>query len=185
MKVTALQRPGRAAAAVGGVLAVGAAGLMAVLAGTASAATAGTCTDNVNVRQEPRADAPIVAVCDRGTKVQVGETRNGFVKLENLKGWAVKQYVKTNDGAAATEPPADAGVAPARGAAVAGTGSTPRTTGTPAPSGTQAPANATPDQAEDGANADEATPAAQTPAQQTPAQQAPARSGGLAGLLGR
>ncbi|MCE3549966.1 SH3 domain-containing protein [Pseudonocardia sp. RS11V-5] len=171
MKVTGLQRPGRAAAAVGGLLAVGAAGLMAVLAGTASAATAGTCTDNVNVREEPRADAAIVAVCDRGTTVQVGETRNGFVKLENLDGWAVKDYVKTNGAASGsgTGTPSDAGVT--RGGQ---NGSTPATTAAPSASGTDSPENATPAEGADGANADQNAPA-----------ETPARSGGVGGLLGR
>ncbi|WP_181784138.1 SH3 domain-containing protein, partial [Pseudonocardia pini] len=98
-----LQRPSRVAAAVGGAVAVGAAALMAVLAGTASAATPGVCTDNVNVRAEPKADAKIVAVCDRGTKVQIGEEKDGFVELENLGGWSVKEFVKA-DAAAPADP---------------------------------------------------------------------------------
>jgi uncharacterized protein YraI len=94
--MTTLQRPGRAAAVVGGMVAVGAATMMALLSGTASAATAGTCTDNVNVRSEPSTTSEIVAVCDRGTTVQMGQTQNGFVKLENLDGWASAEYVKAN-----------------------------------------------------------------------------------------
>jgi uncharacterized protein YraI len=175
MKVTALQRPGRAAAAVGGVLAVGAAGLMAVLAGTASAATTGTCTDNVNVREEPAADADIVAVCDRGTEVEVGETRNGFVKLENLDGWAVKDYVKTDGTGSGAETPDDAGLTPSRGGS---NGGAPETTGAPSASGTDSPENATPAEGENGGEngtgADE----------DAPAEQAPAPRGGVGGLLG-
>ncbi|MEN3302188.1 SH3 domain-containing protein [Pseudonocardia sp.] len=94
--MTTLQRPGRAAAVVGGMVAAGAATMMVLLSGTASAATAGTCTDNVNVRSEPSATSEIVAVCDRGTTVQMGQTKNGFVKLENLDGWASAEYVKAN-----------------------------------------------------------------------------------------
>ncbi|WP_372463021.1 SH3 domain-containing protein [Pseudonocardia kujensis] len=147
---------------------------MAVLAGTASAATTGTCTDNVNVREEPAADAAIVAVCDRGTEVQVGETRNGFVKLENLDGWAVKDYVKTNGAASGSDTgtPSDAGLT--RGGQ---NGSTPATTGAPAASGTDSPEKATPAEGTDGAdgaNADQEAPT-----------EAPARSGGVGGLLGR
>ncbi|WP_433501971.1 SH3 domain-containing protein [Pseudonocardia halophobica] len=172
MKVTALQRPGRAAAAVGGVLAVGAAGLMAVLAGTASAATTGTCTDNVNVREEPAADADIVAVCDRGTEVEVGETRNGFVKLENLDGWAVKDYVKTDGTGTAAETPDDAGLTPSRGDANDGAPET-----TPPASGTDSPENAAPAEGADGADGTGAD-------EEAPAEPAPARSGGVPGLLG-
>lgn len=176
MKVTALQRPGRAAAAVGGVLAVGAAGLMAVLAGTASAATTGTCTDNVNVREEPAADADIVAVCDRGTEVEVGETRNGFVKLENLDGWAVKDYVKTDGTGTAAETPDDAGLTPSRGGENGSSdGGAPETTDAPSASGTDSPENTAPAEGADGADgaaADEDAPAE------------PARSGGVPGLLG-
>lgn len=174
MKVTALQRPGRVTAAVGGVLAVGAAGLMAVLAGTASAATTGTCTDNVNVREEPAADADIVAVCDRGTEVEVGETRNGFVKLENLDGWAVKDYVKTDGTGTAAETPDDAGLTPSRGGA---NGGAPETTGAPSASGTDSPENAAPAEGADGADGTDA-------GEDAPAEPAPARSGGVPGLLG-
>ena len=166
-----LQRPGRIAAAVGGAVAVGAAGLMAVLAGTASAATPGVCTDNVNVRAEPEATAKIVAVCDRGTKVEIGEERNGFVQLVNLGGWSVKDYVKA-DAAAPADPnkPADAGLtAPQEDPA-------PATTPGAAPAPGQAPAAGT---AEDPEEAPAAAPA-EAPAQ----QEKPASSGGLAGLLG-
>jgi hypothetical protein len=157
-----LQRPGRIAAAVGGAVAVGAAGLMAVLAGTASAATPGVCTDNVNVRAEPKADAKIVAVCDRGTKVELGKKQNGFVELVNLGGWSVDDYVKA-DATPAADPnkPADAGLTAPQGAAPATT---------PAPGA--APAE-TPAAGE--APADEPAPAEEP---------APARSGGLGGLLG-
>ncbi|MFR9803531.1 SH3 domain-containing protein [Pseudonocardia sp. RS010] len=175
MKVTALQRPGRAAAAVGGVLAVGAAGLMAVLAGTASAATSGTCTDNVNVREEPRADADIVAVCDRGTAVEVGETRNGFVELESLGGWAVQEYVRTDGTAVGTDTPDDAGLTPSDGATGSDdpTGTAdPATTSAPTTSGTDSPAApAEGGYGENGENGE--------------GEPTPARSGGLGGLFGR
>ncbi|WP_214371385.1 SH3 domain-containing protein [Pseudonocardia sp. H11422] len=91
-----LQRPGRAAAVVGGLVAVGATTMMALVAGTAGAAEPGRCTDNVNVRAEPSATARIISVCERGTEVSVGETRNGFVQLTNLRGWAAEEYVSVN-----------------------------------------------------------------------------------------
>lgn len=140
--LSALRRRGRVTAAVGGVLAVGAAGTMALLSGTAAAATAGTCTDNVNVRAEPRVDAPVVTVCERGTTVQVGEKRNGFVKLENLKGWAAVQYVQTTGAGGApaatgtpkTTPKPTAGNAPKPASTTARTGTTtPKTTPPAAP----------------------------------------------------
>jgi uncharacterized protein YraI len=90
-------RPGRAAAAVGAMVAVGASSLMALVAPTASAER-GRCTQNVNVRSGPDADAPIVAQCEAGSEVRVGETRQGFVQLTDLGGWASTQYVAT-DGA--------------------------------------------------------------------------------------
>ncbi|WP_425569489.1 SH3 domain-containing protein [Pseudonocardia yuanmonensis] len=136
---------------------------MAVLAGTASAATTGTCTDNVNVREEPAEDAAIVAVCDRGTEVQVGETRNGFVKLENLDGWAVEDYVKTDGTAADADTPEDAGLT--RGED--GGNGAPETTDAPSASGTDSPENA-PADGEDGG-------------EEAPAEQAPRGVGGLFG----
>jgi uncharacterized protein YraI len=83
-------------AAVGGVVAVSAAAAMALVAGSASAEVPGRCTDNVNVRAEPSTDARIVALCESGTGVQVGESRDGFLQLTNLKGWAAQQYVSVN-----------------------------------------------------------------------------------------
>ena len=99
--MNALQRRGRVAAAVGGLVAAGAATVM-VLAGTASAAEQGRCTDNVNVRSQPSASASVVTVCRRGTDVTIGERRNGFVQLTNLNGWAAEQYV--SGGARSTAP---------------------------------------------------------------------------------
>lgn len=92
----ALQRPGRAAAVVGGLVAVGASTVLALAAGTATAAEQGRCTDNVNVRSEPSMSAPVVGVCQRGTSVPLGERRSGFVELPSLGGWASDQYVSTS-----------------------------------------------------------------------------------------
>jgi uncharacterized protein YraI len=95
-----IRRHGRAFAVVGALVAVSATTTMALVAGTAAAAPSasqpGKCVDNVNVRSEPSADAEIVAVCERGTAVQVDQTRNGFVHLVDLKGWAAREYVSVN-----------------------------------------------------------------------------------------
>ena len=98
-----LSRPGRAVAVVGAVVAVSATTLMAVVAGSAGAQEPGRCTDNVNVRAQPSIDAPIVAVCEAGTAVQVGETRNGFVRLIDLGGWSAQEFVSV-DGAPPARP---------------------------------------------------------------------------------
>ena len=103
-----LNRPGRAAAVAGAVLAVSAGAAMAIAAGTASAEEPGRCTDNVNVREEPAADARIVALCEAGKQVKVGERQGDFVKLAELGGWAAAQYVSV-DGAGPAEAPAAGG----------------------------------------------------------------------------
>lgn len=90
--MNALHRPGRAVAAVGAAVAVGAATL-AVIAGSAAATEPGRCVDNVNVRAEPSMDSEVVALCEAGTAVQVGETRNGFVQLIDLGGWSSAEFV--------------------------------------------------------------------------------------------
>jgi uncharacterized protein YraI len=88
-------RLGRREAAVGAMVAVAAAGVMASVAGAAAgaAAPAGRCTENLNVRSAPDPRAEIVAVCPAGTEVHVGEAHGGFVRLVDLGGWTVAQYV--------------------------------------------------------------------------------------------
>lgn len=86
---------GRAAAGVGALVAAGAVTLV-VVGGTANAAGAGRCTDNVNVREQPDVTSQIVAVCERGKAVQVGKTRDGFVQLTDLGGWAAQEYVSVD-----------------------------------------------------------------------------------------
>jgi hypothetical protein len=103
-----LDRPGRAAAVVGTVLAVSAGTTMALVA-TAAADEPGRCVTNVNVREQPDITSRIVALCEAGTEVQVGETRDGFVQLTNLGGWSAQQYVSV-----AGRPPAEP-AAPATG----------------------------------------------------------------------
>lgn len=89
-------RPGRAAAVVGAVVAVSATAAVALVSGTAAADEPGRCTDNVNVRSEPDIASRIVALCEAGTEVKVGEARDGFVQLTNLGGWAAQEYVSVN-----------------------------------------------------------------------------------------
>ena len=95
-----LNRPGRVAAVVGAVLAVSAATTVAFVA-TASADEPGRCIANVNVREKPDVNSRIVALCEAGTEVQVGETRDGFVQLTDLGGWSAQQYVTVNGSAPA------------------------------------------------------------------------------------
>lgn len=93
-------RPGRATAAVGAVIAVSATAAVALLSGTATATPSaeqpGRCTKNVNVRAEPDTTSRIVALCEEGTAVKVGEAREGFLRLTNLGGWAAQEYISVN-----------------------------------------------------------------------------------------
>lgn len=131
--MNALQRRGRAAAVVGGLVAAGATTVL-VLVGTASAAEQGHCSDNVNVRSQPAATASVVTVCKRGTAVTLGEHKNGYVQLTNLNGWASEQYItsgsagstKTTTHASGTTAPTTSGTA--RGEQVRPTTSAPATT---------------------------------------------------------
>lgn len=95
-----MRRHGRAIAVVGALVAVSATTTMALVAGTAAAAPTATqpgkCVDNVNVRAQPSRTSKIVAVCAMGKAVQVDETRDGFVHLADLKGWAAQEYVSVN-----------------------------------------------------------------------------------------
>ena len=89
-------RPARIAAAVGATVAAGATAMLAVTA-TAAADEPGRCLQNVNVREEPDAESRIVALCEAGTKVELGEERDGFVRIDELGGWASKDYVKADE----------------------------------------------------------------------------------------
>lgn len=96
MNARLMGRPARAAAAALGALVAAGAVTLVAMAGTANAAGAGRCIDNVNVRAQPDISAQIVAVCERGQAVQVGATRDGFVELTNLGGWAAQEFVSVN-----------------------------------------------------------------------------------------
>jgi hypothetical protein len=93
-------RPGRATAVVGAVVAVSATAAVALLSGTAtanpSAEQPGRCTKNVNVRSEPDTTSRIVALCEEGTAVKVGQAKDGFVQLTSLGGWAAQEYISVN-----------------------------------------------------------------------------------------
>lgn len=140
-----MNRPGRAVAAVGAVVAVSATAMMALIAGTAAAAEPGRCVQAVNVRSEPSMDSSIVAVCEVGRQVQVGETRNGFVRLNDFSGWAKQEYVSIN-GAAPVVP--SERIVPSQSPAVDSTRSPrrPRTTptATPDPTPAKSPLDGTP-----------------------------------------
>jgi uncharacterized protein YraI len=124
-----IRRPGRAIAVVGALVAVGATTTMALVAGTASAAEPGRCTQNVNVRKAPDIQSAIVAVCQSGKEVQVADSKNGFVHLTDLGGWAAQEFVSVN------------GAAPAAPASrTTGTTAAPHAT-TPAPSARTTPSN--------------------------------------------
>ena len=90
-------RPVRVVAAVGAVVAAGTATCMALAAGTASADEPGRCTQNVNVRKEPDQTSRIVALCPAGKQVKLGAEKDGFVQLDELGGWASKDFVKADE----------------------------------------------------------------------------------------
>ena len=96
-------RPARVAAATGAIVVAGAATMLAVAAGTASADEPGRCVQNVNIREEPNAQSRIVALCEAGTKVQLGDERDGWVHIDELGGWASKDYVKPDESSARSD----------------------------------------------------------------------------------
>ena len=77
-------------------------------AGTASADEPGRCLQNVNVREEPDVDSRIVAMCEAGTKVEIGAERDGFVRTStNLGGWASRTSSRPTRPPAPATPAAD------------------------------------------------------------------------------
>jgi Bacterial SH3 domain len=167
----ALRSPGRLATAVGLAVAAVGATVMAVTVAQA-APESGRCTDNVNVREHPDANARIVGMCRKDTRVTVDERRSGFVKLHELNGWASERYVEsstprsgrpgdpTASSSGRSRPSGGSPSAPGRGAA----------TGSAAPSSSS---SARP--AADDVNVQD------SPA---PSSSAPAPRGGLGGLFG-
>jgi uncharacterized protein YgiM (DUF1202 family) len=93
-----LQLTGRLAALVGIGAAVTAATLVAVAVPAAAADSHKTsCTDQVRVRSKPTTTAPIVGSCSAGERVTASETRDGFTRLTDKKGWVSSQYIKDAD----------------------------------------------------------------------------------------
>ena len=108
-------RPVRLLLATGAVVVAGTSTFVA-LAGTAAADEPGRCLQNVNVREYPTTTSRIVALCEAGTQVVTGEERDGWVRLEELDGWAAAGYVEPGVRTASTdraEHPGDDGSAPA------------------------------------------------------------------------
>lgn len=102
-----MRAQGRTAAIAGAVVAVGAATLMGLTTGIASATPAGSCLETVNVRSEPSRTSDIVAICEAGTAVETGQTRNGFVEIVDLGGWAAEEYIAVDDSAPSDTAPSD------------------------------------------------------------------------------
>ena len=100
-------RSTRTVAAVGAVVAAGTATFMAVAAGTASADEPGHCLQNVNVREEADVNSRIVAMCEAGTQVTIGPEKEGWAYLENLRGWASRDFIKADQAPAPATPAAD------------------------------------------------------------------------------
>lgn len=110
-----LQLTGRFAALVGVGAAAAAAALVAVAAPAFAAdshKTAGshqtTCTDQVRVRSEPKATAPVIGSCKSGEKITVSDTKDGFSHADSKKGWISSQYIAAdNKNAKPGDPKAD------------------------------------------------------------------------------
>jgi hypothetical protein len=102
--------PARVIAAVAAVIAAGTTTVMALTVGTATADELGRCTQNVNVREQPDTTSRIVATCKQGTVVALGTERDNFVRIDELGGWASKDYVTAGEATADADGP-DAGAA--------------------------------------------------------------------------
>ena len=102
--------PARVIAAVAAVIAAGTTTVMALTVGTATADELGRCTQNVNVREQPDTTSRIVATCKQGTEVALGTERDNFVRIDELGGWASKDYVTAGEATADADAP-DAGAA--------------------------------------------------------------------------
>ncbi len=83
----------------GTVVVAGASTVVALAAGTAAADEPGRCAQHVNVREHPAATSRIVALCEAGTPVVLGEERAGWVRLDELGGWISTGHVTTSGAA--------------------------------------------------------------------------------------
>jgi uncharacterized low-complexity protein len=93
-----LHMTGRLAALVG----IGAALSTATVVAVAPLASAAdnqqtSCTEQVRVRSQPNATAPIVGSCGAGERVTAGESRDGFTRLNSKNGWVSSDYIKDSD----------------------------------------------------------------------------------------
>jgi uncharacterized protein YraI len=104
----------RIVAVVGLVVAAAVTTVLAVVSGTAQAAEGGTCTDTVNVREQPSLDAPVIGTCEAGTAVSIDDRRDNFVHLTSPAGWASADFVTTTSSAetSSTDQPSSAAAAP-------------------------------------------------------------------------
>ena len=109
-----LQLTGRFAALVGVSAAAATAALVAVAAPAFAAdshKTAGshqtTCTDQVRVRSEPKATAPVIGSCKSGEKITVSDSKDGFSHADSKKGWISSQYVAADKNAKPGDPNTD------------------------------------------------------------------------------
>jgi uncharacterized protein YraI len=87
-------------AVLGGAVATTATALAVVMAVPALAANSKltSCTDQVRVRSQPSATAPVIGSCKAGEKITVDETRNGFSHAVNKEGWVSSQYISSGHG---------------------------------------------------------------------------------------
>lgn len=101
-------------AVVGLVVAAAVTTVLAVVGGTAQAAEGGTCTDTVNVREQPSLDAPVIGTCEAGTAVSIDDRRDNFVHLTSPAGWASADFVTTTSSAetSSTDQPSSAAATP-------------------------------------------------------------------------
>ena len=90
-------------AVLGGVVVTTATALGVAMAAPALAADSKltSCTDQVRVRSQPSASAPVIGSCKAGEKITVDETRNGFSHAVNKEGWVSSQYISSGNGRSA------------------------------------------------------------------------------------
>ncbi len=88
-------RRARLLLAAGTLVVAGSSTAVALTAGAAAAAEPGRCAQHVNVREHPTATSRIVALCEAGTPVALGEERAGWVRLDELGGWISTDHVTT------------------------------------------------------------------------------------------
>jgi uncharacterized protein YraI len=104
----------RIVAVAGLVVAAAVTTVLAVVGGTAQAAEGGTCTETVNVREQPSLDAPVIGTCEAGTAVSIDDRRDNFVHLTSPAGWASADFVTTTSSAetSSTDQPSSASASP-------------------------------------------------------------------------